>query len=74
MGRAGVEIDRACLAEWVGRAAFALRPVTERMLSHLRRRPKLYCDETTDTHLRRILRLGGSDRTLLPFGVAPEVP
>lgn len=47
MGRAGVEIDRACLAEWVGRAAFALRPVTDRMLSHLRGSPKLYCDETT---------------------------
>jgi transposase len=45
--RAGIEIDRACLAEWVGRAAFALRPVTERLLAHLKRSGKLFCDETT---------------------------
>jgi transposase len=45
--RAGIEIDRACLAEWVGRAAFALRPVTERLLMHLKRSGKLFCDETT---------------------------
>ena len=47
MARAGVEIDRGCLAEWVGRAAFALRPVTERMLTHLKTSAKLFCDETT---------------------------
>lgn len=47
MGRAGVEIDRACLAEWVGRAAFALKPITERVLQHLKRSGKLFCDETT---------------------------
>ena len=47
MQRAGIEIDRACLAEWVGRAAFALRPVTERLLLHLKRSGKLFCDETT---------------------------
>jgi transposase len=46
MARAGIEIDRACLAEWVGRAAFALRPIAERMLAHLRRSGKLFCDET----------------------------
>jgi transposase len=44
--RAGIEIDRSCLAEWVGRAAFALRPVTERLLAHLKRSAKLFCDET----------------------------
>jgi hypothetical protein len=47
MSRAGVDIDRACLAEWTGRAAFALKPVTERMLQHLKRSGKLFCDETT---------------------------
>ena len=47
MSRAGIEIDRGCLAEWVGRAAFALRPVTERMLAHLKTSAKLFCDETT---------------------------
>jgi len=45
--RQGVEIDRSCLADWVGRAAFALRPVTERLLAHLKRSAKLFCDETT---------------------------
>lgn len=45
--RAGIEIDRACLADWVGRAAFALRPVTERLLVHLKRSGRLFCDETT---------------------------
>lgn len=47
MVRAGVDIDRGCLAEWVGRAAFALRPVAERMLAHLKTSAKLFCDETT---------------------------
>lgn len=47
MGRAGIEIDRACLAEWVGRAAFALRPIAERLLARLKASAKLFCDETT---------------------------
>jgi transposase len=44
--RQGVEIDRSCLADWVGRAAFALKPVTERMLARLKRSAQLFCDET----------------------------
>jgi transposase len=47
MQRGGIEIDRACLAEWVGRAAFALRPIAERMLVRLKESAKLFCDETT---------------------------
>ncbi len=47
LARQGVDIDRSCLADWVGRAAFALRPVTERLLTHLKQSPKLFCDETT---------------------------
>jgi transposase len=47
MARAGIDIDRACLAEWVGRAAFALRPIADRMLARLKESGKLFCDETT---------------------------
>lgn len=45
--RAGIEIDRPCLGDWVGRAIFALRPIAARMLEHLKRSDKLFCDETT---------------------------
>ena len=45
--RQGVTLDRSTLAEWVGRAAFLLRPVHERMLSALKASPKLFADETT---------------------------
>ena len=33
--RQGVRLDRSTLADWVGRAAFHLRPVHERILAHL---------------------------------------
>jgi len=35
------------LADWVGRAAFMLRPVHERMLARLKGSAKLFADETT---------------------------
>src|SRR6201993_2378902 len=35
------------LADWVGRAAFLLRPVHERLLMALKASPKLFADETT---------------------------
>jgi transposase len=35
------------LADWVGQAAFHLRPLHERLLGKLRQRPKLFADETT---------------------------
>jgi transposase len=44
--RQGVEINRSCLADWVGCAAFALRPVAERLLAHLKTSGVLFCDET----------------------------
>lgn len=47
LARQGVDIDRTCLSEWVGRAAFALRPITERMLALMKQGPRLFCDETT---------------------------
>lgn len=47
LARQGIDIDRSCLADWVGRAAFALRPVTARMLDVLKQSSKLFCDETS---------------------------
>ena len=45
--RQGVPLDRSTLADWVGRAAFHLRPIRERILAHLRSSTKLFADETT---------------------------
>jgi transposase len=45
--RQGVRLDRSTLADWVGRAAFLLRPVHERLLETLKASPKLFADETT---------------------------
>jgi hypothetical protein len=40
-------LDRSTLADWVGRAAFMLRPVHERLLMRLKTSTKLFADETT---------------------------
>jgi transposase len=45
--RQGVELDRSTLADWVGRAAFLLRPVHDRLLENLKASAKLFADETT---------------------------
>ena len=45
--RQGLLLDRSTLADWVGRAAFHLRPIRERILACLRSSPKLFADETT---------------------------
>jgi transposase len=45
--RQGVHLDRSTLADWVGRAAFLLRPVHERLLEKLKASTKLFADETT---------------------------
>lgn len=45
--RQGVDLDRSTLADWVGRAAFHLRPVHERLLAHIRASTKIFADETT---------------------------
>ena len=47
LARQGVNLDRSTLADWVGRAAFHLRPVHERLLAHLRASTKIFADETT---------------------------
>ena len=45
--RQGIRLDRSPLADWVGRAAFHLRPTRERILALLRSSTKLFADETT---------------------------
>lgn len=44
--RQGIDLDRSTLADWVGRAAWHLRPVHERLLAHLRASTKIFADET----------------------------
>jgi hypothetical protein len=45
--RAGIALDRSTLADWVGRAAFALRPIYIRLFEGLKNSTKLFADETT---------------------------
>ena len=45
--RQGVDLDRSTLADWVGHAAWHLRPLQERLLVRLKQRPRLFADETT---------------------------
>lgn len=44
--RQGVDLDRSTLADWVGRAAFELRPVYDALMADLKRSSKLFLDET----------------------------
>ncbi|QEN86404.1 IS66 family transposase [Labrys sp. KNU-23] len=43
----GVNLDRSTLADWVGKAAFLLRPIHERLFERLKASNKLFADETT---------------------------
>lgn len=45
--RSGLSLDRSTLAGWVGKAAFHLAPVVDRLAVHLKRSTKLFMDETT---------------------------
>jgi transposase len=45
--RQGINLDRSTLADWVGRAAWLLRPLHERLLMKLKGSTKLFADETT---------------------------
>lgn len=44
--RQGIDLDRSTLADWVGRAAFELRPVFDALIADLKRSTKLFMDET----------------------------
>jgi len=45
--RQGIQLDRSTLADWVGTAAWYLRPLRDCVLETLRRSERLYADETT---------------------------
>jgi len=45
--RQGIKLDRSTLADWVGRAAWYLRPLRDHILERLRRSERLFADETT---------------------------
>jgi len=47
LARHGVTVDRSTLADWVGVAAWHLRPLVDRMTGLLKRSGKLFMDETT---------------------------
>jgi transposase len=44
--RQGIDLDRSTLADWIGRAAFELRPIYERLIELLKGSAKLFMDET----------------------------
>jgi len=46
MSRQGLDMDRSTLADWVGRAAYELRPVFDALIADLKRSTKLFMDET----------------------------
>ena len=59
LGRAGIDIHRSTLADWVGKAAFHLGPVVDRLAEHLKTSAKLFMDETTAQVLAPGRRLRG---------------
>ena len=86
--RQGVNLDRSTLADWVGRAAFLLRPIYERLLDRLRASSKLFADETTApvldpgrgrtktgqlfTYARDDRPWGGTDPPIVAYVYAPD--
>jgi len=42
LNRSGLQIDRSTLAGWVGKAAFHLTPVVDRLAEHLKQSTKLF--------------------------------
>lgn len=47
LARSGIDIHRAVLANWTGKAAFHLKPVVDRLAEYLKASEKLFMDETT---------------------------
>jgi transposase len=43
----GIDLDHSTLADWVGRAAWHLRPMHERLLMRLKSSGRLFAAETT---------------------------
>ena len=60
--RQGLELDRSTLADWVGRAAFLLRPVHERLLARLKQSTTAPADRPW----------GGTDPPAVAYVYAPD--
>lgn len=45
--RAGVELDRSLLAQWMGKVGFELEPLAHYLLSHIKQDERIFADETT---------------------------
>jgi len=67
--RQGIELDRSTLADWVGRAAYELRPVHERLLETLKSSTRLFADETPAPMPLLVVC-----RTIITQGNASEAP
>jgi transposase len=72
--RQGLRLDRSTFADWIGRAAFHLRPVHECIPAHLKSLTKLFANETTAPALdaRDDRPLGGSDPPAVAYVNAPD--
>jgi transposase len=86
--RQGIQLDRSTLADWVGRAAWWLRPLRDHILAELRRSQRLFADETTApvldpgrgrtktgqlwAYARDDRPWGGSDPPLVAYVYAPD--
>ena len=44
--RQGLALDRSTLGDWIGRACWWLRPVYERVVSHIMAAEKIFTDDT----------------------------
>ena len=47
LARSGIHLDRSTLAGWVGKVAFHLGPIVDRLAENLKQSTKLFMDETT---------------------------
>ena len=45
--RAGVELDRSLLAQWMGKVGFELEPLAHYLLSRIKQGERIFADETT---------------------------
>ncbi len=86
--RQGIELDRSTLADWVGRAAWYLRPLRDHILGALRGSERLFADETTApvldpgrgrtktgqlwAYARDDRPWGGSDPPIVAYVYAPD--
>src|SRR4051812_7618665 len=67
--RDGVHLDRATLSDWMGRTAWWLKPLWERLLGSVLSSPKLFCD---DTRLPVLAPGKGRTRTGYLWGIARD--